>query len=305
MAQNQAALTIVGQNGHQDTALTARTSLSPELLHKVLMEGDLSKFSKEEQMLYVLDICQYLKLNPATRPFILVTMDKKLVLYATKDCAEQLRNANDVSTSLHDGKVEYGVYTVKCIATARGRREEAIGAVPFEKEGGEWESYEYRGEKKSRWRADGSVAQLSPIDRANAIKKAETQAKRRATFGLLGLSAFAARNEAIEEMEDRIDVEILNPELEQMTAAIYDALPETIGPGAKPEGVSDATYENYAAVFSEARAAGIDIEEYRLADEMTVSMIVAQGKHLRNAITAKKQLIPEGETASGMLFPPD
>ncbi len=86
----------------------------------------------------------------------------KLVLYALRNCAEQLRRVHGVSVV--DMRVEgvNGLYTVTVkVENAKGRMDMATGAV--------------------------SVENLRGDDLANALMKAETKAKRRATLSLCGL----------------------------------------------------------------------------------------------------------------------
>src|SRR6185436_11836046 len=88
-----------------------------ELLERIMVDGDLSKLSGEDRCRYYFALCRSLRLNPATRPFEYVRFDEKLVLYARKDCAEQLRRVNNISIvdvrTEQDGDL--------CIVTATAR----------------------------------------------------------------------------------------------------------------------------------------------------------------------------------------
>ena len=97
-----------------------------EIQEKVLAEGDLSKLTPEQRVNYYLLVCNSLGLNPATRPFGYLTLgagkDKKLVMYAYKDCTDQLRRIYKVSTSIIRQEERNGIYIVTVRAsTSDGR----------------------------------------------------------------------------------------------------------------------------------------------------------------------------------------
>lgn len=131
-------------------------------VEKVMLKGDLSPLSSEERVTYYNRMCDYLGLEPVTQPFNLITLNGRLVLYATKNAAEQLRKKNGVSIDELDGKQVNDVY----IVTVRGhdntgRTDMATGAVTI-------------------GRATGDTL-------ANLLMKAETKAKRRLTLSICGL----------------------------------------------------------------------------------------------------------------------
>ncbi|HLG99810.1 MAG TPA: hypothetical protein VKX49_26105 [Bryobacteraceae bacterium] len=131
-------------------------------VEKVLIGGDLSKLSPEQRISYYNAVCKSLNLNPLTKPFAYLTLSGKTVLYAQKDCTEQLRNLHSISLSIPAREVIDGVYVVTSRATRPdGRADEATGAVAIEGLKGE--------------------------ARANAMMKAETKAKRRVTLSICGL----------------------------------------------------------------------------------------------------------------------
>jgi len=142
--------------------LIERTILSSELQEKVLLGGDLSKLSPQERLAYYNNVCLSLDLNPLTRPFEYIVLNGKLTLYARKDCTEQLRTKHNISVTILSREVVEGTYIVTARAqTANGRQDESIGAVP--------------------------IANVTGNDRANAMMKAETKAKRRVTLSICGL----------------------------------------------------------------------------------------------------------------------
>jgi hypothetical protein len=131
-------------------------------IERVLLTGDLSKLTPDQRLSYYNNVCSSLGLNPLTKPFAYLSLNGKTVLYALKDCTEQLRNIHAISLTIPVREVIEGVYVVTAHAVrADGRCDEATGAVPIEGLKGE--------------------------ARANALMKAETKAKRRVTLSICGL----------------------------------------------------------------------------------------------------------------------
>jgi hypothetical protein len=133
-----------------------------DAIESALVQGDISKFTTAERVVYYRRVCESLKLNPLTQPFQYVNLSGRLVLYATKSCTEQLRKIHGVSIDSIDGKNIEGVYVVTARGRdAQGRQDCATGAV--------------------------TIANLKGDALANALMKAETKAKRRLTLSLCGL----------------------------------------------------------------------------------------------------------------------
>lgn len=131
-------------------------------IEAVILQGDLSKLTSEQRGQYVAKICEVMGLNPLTKPFEFMTLNNKLVCYAGKNCAEQLRKVHDVSLKVTARDKIDDVYVVTVEAsTPSGRIDSSTGAV--------------------------SLATLKGVDLANAMMKAETKAKRRATLSICGL----------------------------------------------------------------------------------------------------------------------
>ena len=135
---------------------------SPGVLERVLAAGDLSGLSESQRIEYYKAVCESLGLNPLTRPFEYLRLNGRLVLYATRAAADQLRAIHGIS--ILDVRIEQKDDLV--IVTVRGRtrdgREDVeVGAV--------------------------SVAGLRGDALANAQMKALTKAKRRLTLSLAGL----------------------------------------------------------------------------------------------------------------------
>src|SRR5262245_53546093 len=103
---------------------------SPEVIAHVLLGGDLSKLTPAQKLAYYKSVCDSLGLNPLTRPFDYLRLSGKEVLYAKKDCAEQLRMKRSVSLGKPRGELLEGIYTVWVEATLPdGRTDSDMGAV--------------------------------------------------------------------------------------------------------------------------------------------------------------------------------
>src|SRR6185312_15618169 len=136
--------------------------LDASAIETVLLKGDLSKLTDEQRLAYYQKLCETVGLNPLTQPFQYLSLNGKLVLYARKDCTDQLRSIHAVSVEKLEHKSEDGLFVVTAnVRDAKGRTDAAIGATNIEN---------LKGEAK-----------------ANAMMKAETKAKRRATLSICGL----------------------------------------------------------------------------------------------------------------------
>ena len=72
-----------------------------EALETLLFEGNLAKLSGKQKADYLLKLCDSTGLDPLTKPFDFIpTKEGKLVLYANKSAAAQLRKVNAVDLRL-------------------------------------------------------------------------------------------------------------------------------------------------------------------------------------------------------------
>jgi hypothetical protein len=141
---------------------TESQSLSAEAMEHVLGTGDLSKLTVRQRVEYYGHVCRSLGLNPLTRPFRFMNFQGQTVLYATRDCTDQLRSLRKISVSIVDKQLDGDLFIVTARAeTADHRRDEDVGAV--------------------------TMGQLRGDARANAIMKAMTKAKRRVTMSICGM----------------------------------------------------------------------------------------------------------------------
>lgn len=155
---------------------TQTQELSMVAIEQVLVKGDLASLTTEQRVQYHNLVCKSLGLNPLTRPFNFLVLNGKTVLYATRDCTDQLRKINSVSIITLDSKMVGDLIVVTVSAGDRDDRTDfATGVV----------------------NSKGLVG----ADLANAMMKAETKAKRRVTLSLCGLGMLDESE--IEEEEAR------------------------------------------------------------------------------------------------------
>jgi hypothetical protein len=133
-----------------------------DIMDSVITKGDLSKLTPDERVRYYAEVCESIGLNPLTKPFEYIMLNNKLTLYALRNCTDQLRTIHGVSVDELAETEHDGVFIVTAKVRNRdGRTDIAKGAV--------------------------AIANLKGEVLANAMMKAETKAKRRATLSLCGL----------------------------------------------------------------------------------------------------------------------
>jgi hypothetical protein len=142
--------------------MSAEIAINVEGLESALIQGDLSKLTAAERSTYYLRVCESVGLNPLTRPFIYLLLGGKTVLYANRDCTDQLRKVHSVTIKIEGRETIEGVHIVTAAAVDKtGRGDVSTGAV--------------------------NIKGLAGEGLANAFMKAETKAKRRVTLSICGL----------------------------------------------------------------------------------------------------------------------
>ena len=171
--------------------IEVKNEIPPETLEKVLISGDLSALSPKERVSYYMTLCKILKLNPLVKPFEYSNYNGKLVLYALRGCTDQLREIRGINVEEISSKEESGLYVVTAkIRDKKGRTEISTGVV--------------------------NIENLKGDARANAIMKAETKAKRRATLSICGLSMMDETElETVPQAKPRPDIPTLETPPEQ------------------------------------------------------------------------------------------
>lgn len=145
-----------------DVNLDNSNGNSSSLISNVVLKGDLASLSDSQKIEYYFQLCYSLGLNPTSKPFEIIKFNGKEILYAKREATEQLRKIHGVSVV----ELILEVTPDLCIARIRvqnkeGRFDVATGVVP--------------------------LTGLKGDAKANAIMRAETKAKRRATLSICGL----------------------------------------------------------------------------------------------------------------------
>jgi hypothetical protein len=137
-------------------------ALDPAIQSSIVLRGDLSGLNEDQKKQYYLYRCKQVGLDPAAKPFDLLTLNGKHVLYANAGATQQLCAIHKLSTQItHRERVD-GIYLVSVRCTgADGRVSENQGAV--------------------------DVGSLTGEKLANAILKATTKAIRRSVLAHCGL----------------------------------------------------------------------------------------------------------------------
>src|SRR6185295_5086978 len=110
------------------------TTGTGELLHSLVIHGDLSKMNEQQKLQYYMAFCDSLGLNPVTQPFKILKFQGKEILYATKDATEQLRKVHGISITEMTGEVQHDqTYVVTCkVKDKFGKTDMATGVVSIE-----------------------------------------------------------------------------------------------------------------------------------------------------------------------------
>ena len=152
--------------------LVPYTPIDPAAIEKALTIGDVSKMTPEVRVQFYRALCASCGLNVLTRPFILLkTQSGELHWYCTVAACEQLRRLHRVSTKILSREfLDAELYAVMVeVSTPDGRREEAQAVV--------------------------AMGNLKGVERANALMRCESKAKRRATLAICGLGMAGAEEE--------------------------------------------------------------------------------------------------------------
>jgi len=132
------------------------------IISSIVINGDISRLTPQQKVEYYRQFCERLGLDPLSQPFKLLRLNGKEVLYCDRTGAQQLNKLHKVSHEIKARETVSGCYVVTAQAsTPDGRKTESIGAV--------------------------TIDNLRGDALCNAMMKAETKAKRRATLDLLGL----------------------------------------------------------------------------------------------------------------------
>lgn len=137
------------------------TTIDPEIINNLVLKGDMAGLSSQQRVQYYTSMCQNLGIDPLTQPFSIIKLQGKEILYANKNCTQQLSKVYKIGLEvLRTERIE-DVYVVTVRATDGTRYTDEIGAV--------------------------TIGTIKGDALANALMKASTKAKRRAVLAFCGL----------------------------------------------------------------------------------------------------------------------
>lgn len=167
------------------------TKIENSIVEALIINGDLSKLKQEDKITYYKQFCERLGLDPFTQPFKILKLNGKEVLYCDRSGTQQLNKLHKVSHVIKTRETVNECYVVTANAsTPEGRQTESLGAV--------------------------SIAGLKGDNLCNAMMKAETKAKRRATLDLLGLGLLDETE--TETIPNAIKAEVFKGEVDESEA---------------------------------------------------------------------------------------
>ena len=133
-----------------------------DAIEKCLLEGDLSKLSLDQRLSYYKQVCDTVGLNPLTKPFQYIVLNGKLTMYALKGATDQLRRIYNINCTITKTEYIEDLYIVTIeVKDKTGRIDVDMGFA--------------------------KVAGMKGDMLGNAMLKAVTKAKRRATLSMCGL----------------------------------------------------------------------------------------------------------------------
>lgn len=135
--------------------------LAPSVIESLILNADLSKLTPSQKADYVKYRCQSLGLDAAAKPFELLNLQGKQILYATAACTQQLCESRKLSVALVGHEMVSDVIVVTAKVSDKERSTENVGAV--------------------------SVGAIKGDSLANALMKARTKAIRRTVLAHCGL----------------------------------------------------------------------------------------------------------------------
>lgn len=142
--------------------MNAIVTIDPKIIESIVTRGDLSGLKEEQLVGYYNYRCQQVGLDPSAKPFDLLVLSGKKVLYANAGATQQLANLHGLSTQITNRERVEDVYLVSVRCTGKdGRSSENQGAV--------------------------DIKGLSGEKLANALMKAATKAIRRTVLAHCGL----------------------------------------------------------------------------------------------------------------------
>lgn len=239
-----------------------------EIFYKVILENDLSKLDPKQKVQHVANVCKSLGLNPLTKPIQLHKFQGKEVMYMAKDGAEQIRNIHNVSiVKLETELLKGDLYVVKAYAMKpNGRQDCSTSAL--------------------------SIAGLKGDAIGNAMKKCETQAKRRVTLSICGLG-----------MLDETELENLPQDKPSYVQAVVIP-PKQIANDHKPieQDILDMMLDNIKSCETVDELKDIFTKCYRdvrVRDDVKSKDEITKAKDIRKTEIENKEFLAEYDSETG------
>lgn len=168
--QNETNLTLVND-------VDSNNNRMKDIMQKFILKNDLSCLTMEEKLIFILNRCKDLKLDPRSQPIMIIKSKEKVgnsfvekeTPYISKSGGEQLAKVHQVSVLDTEEKILDDVFIVKAkVSLPNGRISQAIGVTPL--------FTEY----------DGKVTKITGAKKCNAMMVADTKARRRAVLSICG-----------------------------------------------------------------------------------------------------------------------
>jgi len=142
--------------------IVTTNGLDPAIIESLVIGGDLSGLNNAQRVAYYKYRCEQVGLDPSAKPFDVLKLNGKILLYANAGCTQQLCQSRGLSVAITKREVIEGIYCVEARVTDKeGRFTENMGTVPL----------------------DGLKGEV----RSNAMLKCTTKAIRRTVLAHCGL----------------------------------------------------------------------------------------------------------------------
>src|SRR6185369_13416161 len=83
-----------------------------DVMEGLIIRGDLEGLTPEQRVVYYNRVCDSIGVNPLTQPFQYLKLQGKLILYATRSCADQLRKLHGINIEIVSQDISDGLLTV-------------------------------------------------------------------------------------------------------------------------------------------------------------------------------------------------
>lgn len=112
-------------------AIVPKTNgLDPAIIESLVIGGDLGGLNNQQRVAYYNYRCNQAGLDPSAKPFDVLKLNGKTVLYANAGCTQQLCQIHGLSPIIVSKDVVDGIFCVVSRVTGAGRTTENMGAVP-------------------------------------------------------------------------------------------------------------------------------------------------------------------------------